>query len=586
MKTVSFSLLFLGLITFFSCSVNDPQTDDPSNPIPHWANRVMTDKSRYNPGDAVQISISLENSQAQSVKIAFKHLTTLIEERVISVDGTLLQVTWNPPATDFKGYVVEISFIKENDIIDFASTAIDVSSDWTKFPRYGFLSEFGSMSADTIESRLSFLNLFHINGLQYYDWHNKHHIPLPVSGGKPAETWQDIAKRNISFETVKSYIAKAKTYQMASMSYNLLYGAWSDFENDGVSYEWMIFNDRMGININRHDLDDAWALSDIFVVNPANQNWQNYIFSKTELIYEHLDFDGWHLDQLGHRGNVYDYSGTKVDLWNAFVPFLNNLNTKFPNKKMVLNAVNQYGQLEIVGTPVNFSYTEVWNPNDTYTQLASIIQQNIKFNSEINTVIAAYMNYSKADKPGTFNEASVIMTDAVILAFGGNHIELGEHMLGKEYFPNKNLSMTDALKSKLVEYYDFQVGYQNLLRDGGTLSLSTSLTGNNINVTGWNPTLNKVSSLKKSFSDKTVYHLINFYGLNSLNWRDTNGTQSPPEIKENITLNIPLTELTKITYASPDWQNGVQKELAFSISGNSAVVTVPYLEYWGILIVE
>lgn len=443
------------LVSLFSCSENESQSVTDSNPVPHWANRVMTDKSRYNPEETVQISISLDYSLAQSVKIAFKQLTTLIEERVIAVDDNLLQVTWNPPAADFKGYLVEISFIKDNEIIEFASTAIDVSSDWTKFPRYGFLSEFGEMPTDSIENRLAFLNLFHINGLQYYDWHNKHHIPLPVVNGNPTTTWQDIAKRNISFETVKTYIAKAKAYQMASMSYNLLYGAWSDYENDGVSYEWMIYNDRMGLNVNRHDLDDGWALSDIFVANPANTNWQNYIFSKTELIYQHLDFDGWHLDQLGHRGDVYDYWGTKVDLWNAFVPFLNNLSERFPNKKMVLNAVNQYGQLEIVGTPVDFSYTEVWSPNESYAQLASVIQQNFNFNSDMNTVIAAYMNYTKADNQGIFNEAGVVMTDAVIMAFGGNHIELGEHMLGKEYFPNKNLAMTDVLKSKLVEYYDF-----------------------------------------------------------------------------------------------------------------------------------
>ncbi|MDP2338126.1 MAG: glycoside hydrolase family 66 protein [Bacteroidota bacterium] len=57
-----------------------------------------------------------------------------------------------------------------------------------------------------------------------------------------------------------------------------------------------------------------------------------------------------------------------------------------------------------------------------------------------------------------------------IAAAGGAHLELSEHMLGKEYFPNNNLQMRPDLKEALVHYYDFMVGYQNLLRDGGTFN--------------------------------------------------------------------------------------------------------------------
>lgn len=71
------------------------------------------------------------------------------------------------------------------------------------------------------------------------------------------------------------------------------------------------------------------------------------------------------------------------------------------------------------------------------------------------------MNYDLANNKGYFNTPSVLMTNSVIFAFGGAHLELGEHMLGKEYFPNNNLSMKDDLKNSLVNYYDFLVAYQN-----------------------------------------------------------------------------------------------------------------------------
>ena len=548
--------------------------------------KIETNKSRYDPGEDVIINLFLISSDFESVNVKYKHLTTTLKEEAIIPTGNQLELVWTPPTEDFQGYSIEFEFIKDGEIVDYGSTAVDVSSDWTKFPRYGFLSKFPVLSSSTIDNYIKELNAFHINGLQYYDWHNKHHAPLRMNGTTPANTWQDIAGRNTSFNTVAEYISAARDYNIASMSYNLLYGVWDDYESDGVSKEWLIFNDPDHSNINKHDLDDNWALSDIYLTNPANRNWQNYIFQKTDTVYQNLDFDGWHIDQLGDRGTVYDYNGNKINLRLTFIPFLENLKLRFPNKKMVLNAVNQYGQLEIANTPVDFFYTEVWHPNEKYEDLAKIIMDNFNFNNEINTVIAAYVNYDKAENTGEFNEPAVLMADAVIMSFGGCHIELGEHMLGKEYFPNDNLSMSVSLKEKLIEYYDFMVANQNILRDGGNINLNSGITSNDFTMTNWSPFLGKVSSFKKEFGDKVVCHLMNFSGLNSLEWRDNLGNQQSPTIKENVTVSIPAGQVSKVTYASPDWHDGVQKELEFTISGGKCEVKIPYLEFWGILIVE
>ena len=90
------------------------------------------------------------------------------------------------------------------------------------------------------------------------------------------------------------------------------------------------------------------------------------------------------------------------------------------------------------------------------------------------------MNYNKANNPGYFNTAGVLLTDAVIFAFGGAHLELGEHMLGKEYFPNNNLQMKEDLKASLINYYDFLVAYQNILRDGGNFNSPVLTCSNGI----------------------------------------------------------------------------------------------------------
>lgn len=543
---------------------------------------LKTDKAAYAPGEKV---VFLATQVPGNVTVKYKYLNTVVSEQPFS--GSSWE--WTPPSDDFKGYMVELIQTVDGKEVVIGSVAVDVSSDWTKFPRYGFLSKFGTISDSQINQIVDNLKDYHINGIQYYDWHNKHHFPLKMNGNVPASNWLDIAKRETSFSTVEKYIAASKSKNIASMSYNLLYGAWEDFASDGVSKEWMLFNDANHQNINKHSLDDNWALSDILVLNPANTLWQNYIFQKTQSIYDHLDFDGWHLDQLGNRGTVYDYYGNQVSTNDTFGPFLSSLKQVFPNKKMVLNAVNQYGQSQILSEEVDFAYTEVWEGNEGFNDLATIIKNNNNLsNNSKNTVLAAYMNYDLANNPGVFNTPGVLLTDAVIFAFGGAHLELGEHMLGKEYFPNDNLAINNELKKNLRSYYNFLVAYQNLLRDGGTFNNPNLVTGDGkINLNNWPPISSNVAVIGKEFSDKQVIHLINFSDANSLTWRDSRGEQSTPKIKKDFILNLANNKnVSKVWYASPDLNLGSSIELNFSQNGNNLIFKIPSLQYWGMIVVE
>ena len=583
MKLIKINNCFLVLIAllFLHCT----QPEDTFNYIPEENQLVAevvlkTDKAKYAPGDIVTFT---SDKILSGFTVRYKHLNNVIKEEPMSGKTW----TWTAPAADYKGYMIEIYKVTDN-IENIAGTiAVDVSSDWTKFPRYGFLSEFGNVSDAQINDHLDFLKDFHINAIQYYDWLNKHHAPLKMNGNVPATSWVDIANRSISFNTVKNYIDQGHNKNIASMFYNLLYGAWNDYATDGVSPEWLIYNNNSHTNVNKHPLP-GW-LSDIYVTNPGNTNWQNYIFDKTTLVYNNLNFDGWHLDQLGDRGTVYDYNGNTVQINQTFTPFLQNLKAKFPNKKMVLNAVNQYGQSNILDSGVDIAYTEVWDPNNTYKSLADIIKYNNSLsNDQVNTVLAAYMNYDKANSAGFFNTPGVLFTDAVIFAFGGSHLELGEHMLAKEYFPNNNLQMSGELKSRLLKYYDFMVAYENILREGGTFNSPVVNSGDGqLNLKNWPPAASTVSVIGKSLANKQILHLINFSNTSNLNWRDTNGEQTVPQAKKNFTLNLANTNpVSKVWYASPDLDGGASKELTFSQVGSNLVFKVPFIQYWGMIVVE
>src|SRR5690606_32367502 len=134
---------------------------------------------------------------------------------------------------------------------------------------------------------------------------------------------------------------------------------------------------------------------------------------------------------------------------------------------------------------------------------------------------------------------SVLLADAVIFAFGGAHLELGEHMLGKEYFPNSNLAMREDLRVKLVCYYDFLVAYQNLLRDGGTFNtVAVKSADGQVAVTGWPMQTGHVAAVGKVCADKQIVHLLNFTKATTDQWRDNTGIQAAPGFSDNLEFSV------------------------------------------------
>ncbi len=562
--------------------------DEPKNdPITYGASfslTIFTDKAMYKPGD--QISFTLNKPLAGNIKIRYRHLNETLSEASLSGNSW----TWTAPATDFTGYMIDLYETVDGKEKIHASIGVDVSSDWAKFPRYGFLSNFGQMSNGDMDKVIRNLSRHHINGIQYYDWLYKHHWPLAGTGAAPQSSWKEIANKDVYLSTLKDYISKGHAANMKSMFYNLAFGALSDAAADGVQEEWYLFKDANRGTKDRHELPKPFFRSDIYVLDAGNTNWQAYIAGKNKDVYAALDFDGYHVDALGDRGSLYNFNGQSVNQAATFKPFLEAMKTAAPAKRLVMNAVNQYGQqTSISQSPVDFLYTEVWGPNERFEDLANIIRNNDFYGSNSKkTVLAAYLNYNKANNPGMFNTPAVLLADAVIFAFGGSHLELGEHMLGKEYFPNNNLQMSDELKTSLMSYYDFLVAYENLLRDGGTFNQpAISCTNGKLSVESWPASTGKVAVQGKLIGNRQIFHLLNFSNANSANWRDTDGTQIKPSLVEDAAMRFTATgAVKKIWLSTPDADRGVAKSLQFVQSGNEVSFTLPSILYWDMVVVE
>ena len=458
---------------------------------------------------------------------------------------------------------------------------------------YGYLSECPAQSAAVSAQKVEWLNRYHVNYVQFYDWQWKHHQPLAGTVGKPAESWKDIDNRTISRQTINDYIAACHAHGMKAMNYNLMNGAWSGYGEDGsgVDYSWGLWTKSNSTAQAGVAMPGGWATENIFFFNPANADWQNYIFGREKDVFSVYDFDGWHVDQTGAGGTVYDNDGKTVDLWTTFADFLNKAKTA-TGKRIIFNNVGAYGMFSVCNqTADDAVYVECWDGDGqrTYNDLKKIIDDGLAWGNGKPVVLAAYINRGK--NSGSMNPPGVLLCDATIFASGGTHIELGDggNMLHNEYFPNHDLKLDPPLADTLTNYYNFIVANKKWLYGGlanSTNAIELSIPSANV------ATTNKVWAFAKTAVGVSVLNLINLTAENNINWIDSDGTYpAPTEQKEfAVKYYCETSSVAHVRVASPDVNGGEFAKLDFKTGSDSegdfVTFTVPRLEYWDMILVE
>ena len=577
------SKMMFALLLFASCSSDDTFNISKASslqPAVEITSRLTlelsTDKALYAPGQT--ISFSVKGNLPAGATVRYRHGADVVEEQPLS--GSTW--TWTAPSQDFTGYLVDIYTKNGSGETVYGTIAVDVSSDWNRFPRYGFVATYDkSKTQKTIDAEMALLNRYHINGVQFYDWHYAHHQPYT-----PDAVYTDIANREIDADVVRRYISAQHGYGMKSMFYNLCYGALDNAAQKGVKDQWYLYKDQRHSKKDCLNMSSDWK-SDIYLTDPNNTDWQKYLAAQNKDVYEHFDFDGYHIDQVGNRGTVYDFYGNTVNLPSGFANFIKAMKQAEPGKRLVMNAVANYGQLNIANTgDVDFLYSELWGGESQFADLLSILNQNRSYRPGAGQVYAAYMDYECNDK-SEFNTPGVLLTDAVMFAIGADHLELGDHMLCHEYFPNSHLAMSDDLKSQLVCYYDFFTAYEDLLRvEGQQNDDDIYTTSSDVTIANWPPRLGTVTAYTKTVDDKKVVNLLNFVNANSLSWRDLKGDMPEPQQINGLTLAVKAGNVKRIWVASPDCYGGVAQELHFEKNGDRVVFTVPMLKYWSMIVIE
>ncbi|MCO5061060.1 MAG: hypothetical protein M9963_03510 [Kiritimatiellae bacterium] len=565
---------------------------------------LYTDKSRYNPGDTAITSAELFNPSGSSIngilRLRVSHLfgeLAVINSNITINAGQALAVNmpWNTPFDDFRGYSVDADFIVGSTTNDRRSTAIDVSTDWTKFPRYGFFSDYypGESAADS-QHKAKELSKYHINGVQFYDWMWEHGRLIPyASDGQMLDVFhQPIDDRDQSLVVVSNKIAAAKARNMFTMAYDLLYGE-SGPGSSPLHPQWAAYKQPWAtapVDIYQHPVGN----NTIWVMDCTNPDWKRWIFNQFEDAMIKLGFEGIHLDNLGGAWN-YKYNSND-GIWEGagFPSFINDcrsaLRTVNPNARVIHNDVYAGYLDQIAPSDADVYYAEVWG-YDRYNDVRNLILR-AKDVGHKPVVLAAYMNLD--DYTNYLSEASVRLMDACVFANGAYHIELGEgvEMLSNHYFPMHWPPMRPTLKRAMRDYYDFIVKYENLLFFNTLGNVSDGTTGAAISSTthalSKSGETEKIWSVVKLWRDEfDTISLINLHGVDEL-WRNRSAR---PVAQTQIAVKYYVDKaVTNVYVATPDDGLGRAMPLPFTegIDGGGRYVefTIPKLEYWDLVVLD
>ena len=593
---------------------------------------LTTDKVRYEPESTVRFTSKY--LLPDNAKVRYLHGNTVVKTDEI---GGKQSWSWKVPAQNFTGYLAEIYVADGIAEQTLATIGVDVSTEWGRFPRYGFVSHYGSdKTVEQVKKEVDMLNRYHMTGIQFYDWQWQHHKLIPEG----ASQWKDVGLRDVFKSSIENYITKLHEVGSKCMFYDLLYGVTGNIVDgkpetpanldgkDGVSSDWgwidLHANDKDGYDLHQVQYPlGSWP--SIYVMNPGNQDWVNYLSKEIKKVYQHLKFDGYHIDQLGRQREAYytnlqskTEDGQKVytggdrrdthDFEGYYANFINRMKSDSKDKSLVMNAVSTFGGPKIVGTKnVEFGYNEMWGDDDYLWNYRKIIQDNRRNNGKntFNTVFAAYL-HCRNGNGGQFHTSSALFGNATIFALGGSRIELsGDHMLFTEYFPDDARKMSDKLQKSIIHYYDFLVAYENYLRDGNA-ETSVNMTMEGVNVAAWDfsepdPTKEKaedqvigpkpysVNTYSTTKGNVTAIQLLNYsnFSRDNFNIRDIKETMPEPNVLLNKKIVLDdAAPVARIWVASPDCFGGAPQEVVFTQNNGKVTFTLPSLEYWTMVVVE
>ncbi len=591
---------------------------------------VLTDRVMYPPGQAAAVTVVLRTPFAGRVDLVMWNGRGQVIDRqsqdLAPGAHTDLHFVLHPPAMDGRGYLLGITASDAHGIVDTASGAIDVGTDWRRFPRYGWVSRFepGTDAAGLV----GLLAAYRLNALQFYDVAWQAELPAPPAG---ASTWHNLANRTIDRGVVNALLTESHKRGMIGLLFTDWAAAYHDYASDGsgAQLSWGLF-DRACDSARPCTLADqyqfgggpgvwrgyGWATDNLAIFDPSNHDWQQYLFRNIVAAYRQFAFDGWQIDTLGAPdGPRWAYDGSSRDMGVSLVRFTNAAGTA-TGRRTVLNDVSRWQQDAVDdGTTTDVLYTEIhpaFGDTAFYPALNGMTDQARQHTSRAQ-VIAAYMDQQKAASAACrsattcrFGDPGIRTVDSMMLAAGADHFELGDSnldcplpqakMASNIFLPGPMLCMDQPLARWMVDAMNFAVGYENLLRDGVSdaveaASISGDIKGSTTGAAG------AIYLLPKTKAGMQILHLLNFSHLPTNRLDDPMGDQPAPPVVHDLAVTMHYAgdpvraDRNRLMWASSDLAHGAPQRIAHYTTGQDAAghtvtFTLPSLRYWDMVWLE
>ena len=555
------------------------------------------------------------------------------------------------PSLAAKGYQLSINVLENDDPgmatcsgtgssssspVDVASGAINVADRAQDDPIEGFVDPQAMQSVTDYEAIARNMAQYHINTVQFYDWGYRHDAPYT-----DASSWQNLQNVTVTRKETAGLIEAFHHYGIFSQLYTLWNGAYMDWpsQNPNVTIGMGAFQNQCGlkgtctiadqISVGGNWKDWGWSINGIVQENPANGRWQKWITSQYLAALKGWGFDGVHLDTLGapdSKITPFDAKGRIIDDFGHYLAVFANHVQAATGACTDINQVSAWDlQDEAVrGNSCNL-YIEPHPEFEDHASFASfngLMEQIHEWTSR--PLIVAYypeqvmsksldpshalnsdVNYCNPEddngqKACPASSPGIELMLGQVAVSGASELMLGDidHLIPGPFFPRPSLKMKPDLQQFLADYYNWFVGFRDLLR-GPSLSTPDIVTisdsaGHDIGSALGNP-------------GKIYYHpwehagvagglsLTNLVGLANDRIDDPDGKHNPEEQKNiKITMQLYGNKPTgQAWFAAPDYNHGFPQRISYSVGtsgpGNSsytATFTIPSLKTSGIAWVE
>lgn len=576
---------------------------------------VETDKARYAPGEAAAVTVTL--AAPASVTLTLRQrgqaLPGVPALRAAGAAAGPVTFTLAAPGPDFQGYMLDVQ-AASGAITDAASGALDVSSDWRRFPRECFLTRFtaGADAGATLRAMVR----RGCNAAQFYDVDHRHEAPY-----SPDPSWPNLSNTVVDRATVQAMIGAAHARNVLALHYRLMDGAYPDAVQSGaVPLAWGSFLRRCLNDCHIYDLDatpanpfavpaplfpPGWAAPALLLMDPNNADWRGRWQQGEQQVVAAFAYDGTQVDTLGAPyGPRWDWQGRPSEHRAGLARFAAEA-AAATGRRVVLNGVSQWGQLDTAGNAaLDAIYSELWDVDaPTYANLnrAAMAVRLVTAKGFMSPgymqeeYYAARYGCTLAADPGCHLSApGVKLAESAFALAGSYHVAWvdGDRYTSNIYVPGPMLAIPPVLEAWMADLAAMQVGYQNVLRAGVTDAVEpASLAGAPSSADGRPGT---VWLQAKARPGMQVLHLVNFVGVTSDDYKDHDATREAPVPQGPLRVRLhhggTLGPRSRVWLASPDIAHGQAQDVAFvpgaDVAGPYVDFTVPGLAYWTMAVLE